>query len=467
MLAAVKNVDQAYALLNYLYRPEVAAKVADGSGYNPVVKGPMRCSRPPRRRIHAEAYPENAVDNLWWRRRNRPGMPSCAAIYSPTNSRPPEMRSAWSERTVLKGAAASLIATPYPVRRAFFIFRRAQHSGLGRRWPSPVLTNFTARTGIKVNVIPVTRNDEQVGKLQAAVQSPDNPSIDLCQPSGDRGPLFHDAGPLAAFRYGARVKMDAIHPAILAASTSLWTATDGLYHLPHVWGAEAMAWRTDKWQRDYAVSLATAICGPKNCAARSWRGRSRCCSASVSGSIEPAFSPRTGCWMRSGDETSMKQIWTEVTKFAVDHKAWIKQFWATADEVKAGFASGRLLGRPDLGRPGHDHEEGRSADGLHGAAGRRHCVVRRLSLARGARNIDQAYALLDYLYTPAVGAEIAEGSGYNTAVAGAAALLPDAARTTFNEAYPGMPLPISGGASRNPAGTARCAANSLPNTPQS
>lgn len=348
------------------------------------------------------------------------------------------MRSAWSRRTVLKGAAASLIATPYPVRRAFSSSGELNILAWADEWPSPVLTNFTARTGIKVNVIPVTRNDEQVGKLQAAVQSPDNPSIDLCQPSGDRGPLFMMPGLLQPFDT-ARVKMDAIHPAILAASTSLWTATDGLYHLPHVWGAEAMAWRTDKWQRDYAKLSYGDLW------AEELRGKILARPQSLLLGIG-LWLDRTGVFPSNRmldafrDETSMKQIWTEVTKFAVDHKAWIKQFWATADEVKAGFASGdcwvgqtwdgpaMTMKKAGLPMAFMAPQEGAIAwfDGL--------------SLARGARNIDQAYALLDYLYTPAVGAEIAEGSGYNTAVAGAAALLPDAARTTFNEAYPGNAL---------------------------
>ena len=40
---------------------------------------------------------------------------------------------------------------------------------------------------------------------------------------------------------------------MLEGSTSVWTWDDGLYHLPHCWGSEAISWRTDLWKGDPAT----------------------------------------------------------------------------------------------------------------------------------------------------------------------------------------------------------------------
>ena len=41
--------------------------------------------------------------------------------------------------------------------------------------------------------------------------------------------------------------------------------------------------------------------------------------------------------MPAKDEDTMKKIWTELTRFAVEHKPWVKDFWDSADSIKSGF----------------------------------------------------------------------------------------------------------------------------------
>jgi spermidine/putrescine transport system substrate-binding protein len=72
LLKAAKNVDQLYAFLNYLHTPEVSAKVADGSGYNPVITGADALTSEAFRKNFQEAYPGDALKNLW----HRPPEPS-------------------------------------------------------------------------------------------------------------------------------------------------------------------------------------------------------------------------------------------------------------------------------------------------------------------------------------------------------------------------------------------------------
>jgi spermidine/putrescine transport system substrate-binding protein len=67
MTKAARNVPQAYAFLNYLHSAEASAKVAEGSGYNPVAKGADALLSEKARAIFKEAYPADAIEKLWAR----------------------------------------------------------------------------------------------------------------------------------------------------------------------------------------------------------------------------------------------------------------------------------------------------------------------------------------------------------------------------------------------------------------
>jgi spermidine/putrescine transport system substrate-binding protein len=62
---AAKNVAQAYEWINYLHSKEVSAKVADGSGYNPVAKGSDELLSATAKKNFQEAYPADALEKLW------------------------------------------------------------------------------------------------------------------------------------------------------------------------------------------------------------------------------------------------------------------------------------------------------------------------------------------------------------------------------------------------------------------
>ena len=67
LVKGAKNVEQVYALLDYIYTPEVAAQIAEGSGYNAVIKDADQHLSDKAKQASAEAYPNGAVENLWWR----------------------------------------------------------------------------------------------------------------------------------------------------------------------------------------------------------------------------------------------------------------------------------------------------------------------------------------------------------------------------------------------------------------
>ena len=61
-----ENLEQAYAFINWAYTPEAGALMAKTTGYNSVVAGAADHLDAATKKVFAEAYPGNALDNLWW-----------------------------------------------------------------------------------------------------------------------------------------------------------------------------------------------------------------------------------------------------------------------------------------------------------------------------------------------------------------------------------------------------------------
>ncbi len=65
MPKAAKNVEQAYEWLKFCHSQEGSAMIAEGSGYNPVVKGADALLSAGAKKNFQEAYPGDALDRLW------------------------------------------------------------------------------------------------------------------------------------------------------------------------------------------------------------------------------------------------------------------------------------------------------------------------------------------------------------------------------------------------------------------
>ncbi len=343
--------------------------------------------------------------------------------------------SAHSRRTILKGAAAAgAVAAmgPWIVKDAFSSSGELNLLIWSDEQPDPVIPNFTKQTGIKVNTTPFSQNEEQINKLQATKGQ----GFDLCQPTRDRAPQFKDLALLQPFDINKVPNSKNLIPSMLEASTSVWTWDGKQYHLPHCWGTEAMAWRTDEWKGNPATLSFGDL----------W-------SDDVKGKIlgrPHSLIQGIGLWMDANgklptnrmldaykDEATMRKIWGQLTDFAVAHKPWVKQFWDSADDTKSGLLqNGCVLGQTWDGPVLSLKKDGKPVTYQAPKEG----AIAWLdgwAMPSAATNVDQAYAWLNYLYTPEVGANVAEGSGYNPVITGADTLLSAAAKKNFQEAYPG------------------------------
>jgi spermidine/putrescine transport system substrate-binding protein len=342
-------------------------------------------------------------------------------------------RRGWLKRAA--GAGLLAAAAPWIVRDAFSSSGELSILNWSDELPDPIVSDFVKKTGIKVSTTPFSRNEEQVSRLQATKGA----GFDLCQPPRDRAPQFKDLGLLQPFDLDRLPNVKQVIPSTMEASTSIWTWDGKLYHLPHCWGTEAMAWRTDQWLGDpktlsYGDLWADEV-----------KGRILVRPYSLVTGI--------GLWMDATgklpsnrmldafqDEDSMRRIWTPLTQFAIDHKSWIKVSWVNTADIENGLMrNGCVLGQAWSGPVQNLRQQGRP---VAYQAPREGAIawLDGWGLLSAAENVEQAIEWMSYLMTPEVSAKVAEGSGYNPVIQGADALLPAETRTLFQEAYPGDAL---------------------------
>jgi spermidine/putrescine transport system substrate-binding protein len=345
---------------------------------------------------------------------------------------------AFNRRTMLKGAAAAGAVTlgfPMIVKDAFSSSGEVNLLMWSDEFPDPVIPNFEKATGIKVNQTPFSQNEEQINKLQAT----GGEGFDICQPTANRAPQYKDLQVLAPWDTNKLKNMSALVPSMIANSKGLWTWEDGLYHLPHCWGSEAISFRTDLYKGDLTKLSYGSLWQDDVKGHTQGRGHS--------------FLLGIGLWwdhigqqpsnrMVDGykDEASFKKLWDPILAFAIEHKSWVKQFWDSADNTKSGLMENDVwIGQTWDGPPLTLKKEGKPVSyqaPIEGAI----VWLDGVSLMKSAKNTEQAYAFVDYLHTPEVSAQVSDGSNYNPVVTGADALTSDAFKKNFQEAYPGDAL---------------------------
>ena len=345
--------------------------------------------------------------------------------------------SGFSRRKFLKGVSAvglGAVASPAIVSNAFSSSGTLSIINWDDELPDPVIPDFEKATGIKVTSTPFSQNEEQINKLQATGGA----GFDICQPTHDRSLQFKDIDVLQPIDE-KKCDLGAIVPGLLAASKANWLWDGKLYHVPHVWGTEAIAYRNDLTKiKPEELSFGTL-----------WNDEYK---GKVQGRPHSLLLG-IGLWMDGTgklptnrmldafkDEASMKKIYDVILPFAIAHKPWIKQFWDSGDNTKSGFDTngvvigqtwdGPVISMKKAGKPMNYQAPKEGAIGW----------VDGFSLVKGAKNLEQAYEWLKYIHTAEASAKAAENSGYNPSAIGADKLLSDKARAIFNEAYPGKSI---------------------------
>ncbi|UTV40732.1 hypothetical protein MYG64_33630 (plasmid) [Ensifer adhaerens] len=127
-----------------------------------------------------------------------------------------------TRRSVLatSSAAAAALLCPAYVRNAFSSSGELNILAWSDAFPDPIIPNFEKATGIRVNFLRFTQNEEQLYKLRAiTAEQP----YDLCQPALSRASQFKDLNILAPFEMSKLTNVSAIIPSILRGSETYWT----------------------------------------------------------------------------------------------------------------------------------------------------------------------------------------------------------------------------------------------------
>tara|TARA_B100001113_G_scaffold19646_1_gene14583 strand:+ start:38 stop:1183 length:1146 start_codon:yes stop_codon:yes gene_type:complete len=338
-----------------------------------------------------------------------------------------------TRRSVLKGAAATGAAAaigPWYIPNAFAA-PVVNVLMWGEYLPDSVVADFKAKTGITVNHTKIGDNGEIISKMKAGGGA----GYDLASPTNMRALQWADLGVLAPFDMN-RINTSAVNPGMLAVGERDWNfGGKGSHWVPQLWGTESISWRTDKWQPDGLPSFGDI-----------WEPNPGIDGAFMMGRT---YSMMTGCgiwmhhqgkmdfWASYNDEDTMRKNWETITDYCISKKGNLVKFWSGADPQKQGFTSdgvvvgqtwdGPIAAMMKAGEPVayQTTDEGALAwiDGI--------------TLSAKAENIDEAYELINYSFTPEVGGQTVNEIGYNSAVNGASDHYSAETKALAKAIYPG------------------------------
>lgn len=328
------------------------------------------------------------------------------------------------------GAASAAAMGPWIVRDAKSSSGDLHVMMWSDYFPKSFVDGFEKETGIKLHHIPYGSNEELLNKAKAVKGE----GFDLFGPTALRALQWKPLDLLQPFDMN-RVPAARIHKTMLERSMEHWTWDGKNYHLPYFWGTEALAWHTSGWEQTYDKLSYGDLWSPDLKGRIMGRPHSMMLGIGLYlDRIEKLPSNRMLDAYK--DEDSMRRIWSDVTEFAIAHKPSIKLFWNDAEAQKRGFLqNGVILGQTWDGPALALKNAGKAINYMAPQEGAL-AWMDGLSIAQGAKNTDQIYAFLDYIYRPEVGGLLASETGYNSVAIDADKHLTEVALKNYSEAYP-------------------------------
>jgi spermidine/putrescine transport system substrate-binding protein len=341
-------------------------------------------------------------------------------------------------RSVLKGAAAAGAVAAAP---AFISPKALASSGEINvlMWsdylPPEWIDGFTKKTGIKVNYTGIGSNEEIINKMKATKGR----GFDIISPTNVRSLQWSPLKLIQPFDMN-KINTATVNGAMLKIGESEWNFEGkGVHWLPHIWGTEAMAWRTDLYSPPGGTPSYGNVWQPEVQGKTMMRPHSGMLGAGLYletiGKLKPG-----DVWRAYQSEEKMRPVWEVITKHCIDNKKQIKLFWNDADSQKNGLLNeGVLVGQTWDGPPLALKSQGEPVTYQAPREGAL-AWVDGMSMPTGAENIDQIYAFIEYVFLPEPAGRAIDKHGYNSAVIGADKFASAQYAKNFVEAYPGDSL---------------------------
>lgn len=301
--------------------------------------------------------------------------------------------------------------------------------------PEAFLKSFEADTGIKVNHTKIGSNEQ----LLEIVKASGGEGFDLVSPTNIRAPQWLPLDLLQPFDMD-KVDTGSINGSMLRMGERDWNFDNkGTHWLPHIWGTEGIAWRTDKWAPVGDAPSFGDIWKPEAKGAAMGRPHSMMLGAGLyMQRIE--LLARGDVWRAYDDEDSMRAVWDKIAKFCIERKANIKLFWDDSETQKRAFREeGVIVGQTWDGPPLSMKAAGEPITYQSPREGAL-AWVDGISLSARAENIDQVYEFIAYAMVPRNAGRVLDVHGYNSAAVGAHAYASERYLKNYYEAYPAISL---------------------------
>ncbi len=343
-----------------------------------------------------------------------------------------------TKRTFLKGTAAAgavAVAGPAYIPRALSSSGELSILMWSDYLPKPFVEAFAKSSGIKINFTGIGSNEEIINKLKANKGQ----GFDLCSPTNNQNLEW---GPLELLQPfdAKRVPIAKVNPAMAKIGTDGWNFKGkGSHWIPHIWGTEGIAWRTDKYAPEGGVPSYGAVWDEANAGKTMGRPHSMMLTAGLYmetiGELE-----KGAMWKAYESEQTMRPIWQKVTDWCIKRKKNVKILWNDADSQKnALLKEGVVVGQAWDGPPLSLKTAGEPVQYQAPKEGSM-AWVDGIAMPIGAKNTDQIYEFIKFAYEAKPAGEAINKHGYNSPVIGADKFANANYKKNFAEAYPGDAL---------------------------
>jgi len=303
-------------------------------------------------------------------------------------------------------------------------------------WPDyskpEVIQAFEKATGIKVKVTNYSTNQECMNKLRATRAK----GFDIAQPSLTEFALHMDFDLYQEIDEGKIPNLSNLESAFYEKSKKLGGVIRGQrVGFPYDWGTEGMAFNTEKLDLKYGGLSYGNLWDDANA------GKVTCRPHSVfigTGLYLDAIGkvPSNRMYDTYESEEKMKKVYDQILAFLIKKKKNIKMFWNNAQDHQLAFLqNGCVIGQTWDGPILTMKKEGKPVTYMAPKEGAM-TWVDSMAIVKNAKNLEQAYAFINWAYTPEAGAVVANATGYNSVVKGTADLLDEKTKKGFAEAYP-------------------------------
>jgi spermidine/putrescine transport system substrate-binding protein len=212
-----------------------------------------------------------------------------------------------------------------------------------------------------------------------------------------------------------------------------------LYCVPTDWGSEALSFNTKAMNLEYGKASFGDLWDSR------WAGKMLCRPRSImlgvgmwwegKGEIPAGTMAKT-----YSDQPTMEKYYGMALDYCIKNKKQIGKWWTSTAETQAGFLQeGCVIGMTWDGPINTMRNEGHPVKYLAPKEGAL-TWVDSVSLCRGAKNLEQAYAFIAWMQKPENGGLFAVNTGYNSVVTGAEKFTNANYQRNFEETYPGNAL---------------------------